>query len=203
MNQKRISLTQHAMHYGTSMGIFWIISFAIFVAACYTPSLFTLFVITLLCVPVLAWWMARDFRDKTMGGYIHWIHAWSFTTFIFLFAGLLAGVAHYIFFAFIDHGMIMEHGLAYYTAALQDVQQGTGHFGSTFAAPEVADQKEQVIAMLKQVIDMLKKLQDINAINLAVNIFTSNIFYGSIISLVIALIVQRKPKNWQTQTPFK
>lgn len=202
MDQKRISLTQHAMHYGTSMGIFWIISFAIFVAACYTPSLFTLFVITLLAVPVLAWWMARDFRDKIMGGYIHWVHAWSFTTFIFLFAGLLAGVAHYIFFAFIDHGVIMDLGISYYTDALKQVQEGTGNFGETFATAEAAEQKTQVVAMLEQIIDMLKKLKITSPINLAINIFTSNIFYGSIISLVVALIVQKKPKNWQAPTPF-
>ena len=203
MDQKRISLAQHAMQYGTSMGIFWIISFAIFVAACYSPSLFTLFVITLLAVPVLAWWMVRDFRDKTMGGYIHWVHAWSFTTFVFLFAGLLAGVAHYIFFAFVDHGVIMNLGIEYYTDALQQVQQGSGTLGESFSSPDAADQKTQVVTMLKQVIEMLTKLKKTSSINLAINIFTSNIFYGSMISLVVALIVQKKPKNWQTPTPFK
>ena len=45
---------------------------------------------------------------KYVGGGISFLHAWVFTVFMYMFAALLAAVAHYIYFRFIDHGYVIN-----------------------------------------------------------------------------------------------
>lgn len=48
------------------------------------------------------------YRNQVCGGGISFLHAWIFTVFMYMFAALLAAVAHYIYFRFIDHGYVIN-----------------------------------------------------------------------------------------------
>ena len=48
------------------------------------------------------------YRNQVCGGGISFLHAWVFTVFMYMFAALLAAVAHYIYFRFIDHGYVLN-----------------------------------------------------------------------------------------------
>ena len=78
------------MHFGTYMGIYWILKFILFPLGFHIPFLSLLFVILTLSVP------------------FQFSHAMLFTIFMYMFASLLVAVAHYAYFQFIDHGFIIN-----------------------------------------------------------------------------------------------
>ena len=96
------------MHFGTYMGIYWILKFILFPLGFHIPFLSLLFVILTLAVPFIGYHYVKMYRDKICGGSIQFSHAVLFTIFMYMFASLLVAVVHYIYFQFIDHGFIVN-----------------------------------------------------------------------------------------------
>ena len=82
------------MHFGTYMGIYWILKFILFPLGFHIPFLSLLFVILTLSVPFIGYHYAKMYRDKICGGSIQFSHAMLFTIFMYMFASLLVAVAH-------------------------------------------------------------------------------------------------------------
>lgn len=108
MTENRSYLQKYAMHFGTYMGIYWILKFILFPLAFHIPFLSLLFVILTLAVPFIGYHYVKMYRDKICGGSIQFSHAVLFTIFMYMFASLLVAVAHYAYFQFIDHGFIIN-----------------------------------------------------------------------------------------------
>ena len=98
-----ISLQQTAMYFGTLMGLFWIIKFTFLPLGFTIPLLQLLFVLLTFFVPILGYLYARKFRNRYCGGSITFSRAFAFTVLMYLFAALLAAVAHYIYFRYRKH----------------------------------------------------------------------------------------------------
>lgn len=81
------------MHFGTYMGIYWILKFILFPLGFHIPFLSLLFVILTLSVPFIGYHYAKMYRDKICGGSIQFSHAMLFTIFMYMFASLLVAVA--------------------------------------------------------------------------------------------------------------
>ena len=96
------------MHFGTYMGIYWILKFILFPLGFHIPFLSLLFVILTLAVPFIGYHYVKMYRNKICGGSIQFSHAVLFTIFMYMFASLLVAVVHYIYFQFIDHGFIVN-----------------------------------------------------------------------------------------------
>lgn len=96
------------MHFGTYMGVYWILKFILFPLGLSIPFLLFLFFGLTLGVPFMGYYYARTYRDKVCGGSIRFLQAWVFIVFMYMFAALLTAVAHYIYFRFIDHGFIVN-----------------------------------------------------------------------------------------------
>ena len=58
------------MHFGTYMGIYWILKFILFPLGFHIPFLSLLFVILTLSVPFIGYHYAKMYRDKICGGSI-------------------------------------------------------------------------------------------------------------------------------------
>lgn len=101
-------MQRYAMLFGTYMGGFWILKFILFPVGLSVPFLLFLFMGLTLCVPFMGYYYARMYRNQVCGGGISFLHAWIFTVFMYMFAALLAAVAHYIYFRFIDHGYVIN-----------------------------------------------------------------------------------------------
>lgn len=93
---KPITLQEHAMRFGTFMGIFWIFKFIFLPLGFTIPLLQLLFVLLTLFVPVLGYIYVRKFRNTYCNGEISFFRAFLFTLYMYLFAALLAAVAHYV-----------------------------------------------------------------------------------------------------------
>lgn len=108
MTENRGYMQRYAMLFGTYMGGFWILKFILFPVGLSVPFLLFLFMGLTLCVPFMGYYYARMYRNQVCGGGISFLHAWIFTVFMYMFAALLAAVAHYIYFRFIDHGYVIN-----------------------------------------------------------------------------------------------
>ena len=63
------------MHFGTYMGIYWILKFILFPLGFHIPFLSLLFVILTLAVPFIGYHYVKMYRDKICGGSIQFSHA--------------------------------------------------------------------------------------------------------------------------------
>lgn len=175
MTENRNYLQKYAMHFGTYMGMYWILKFILFPLAFSIPFLLFLFICLTLAVPFLGYHYAKMYRDKICEGTIGFAHACLFTLFMYMFASLLVAVAHYIYFQFIDHGFIINQCVAL-------MQQTTAEL------PEMEANRE----FFQNTIDGVRAL---SPIDITMQILSNDVFWGSIMAVPTALFVMKKSKN--------
>ena len=164
------------MHFGTYMGIYWILKFILFPLGFHIPFLSLLFVILTLSVPFIGYHYAKMYRDKICGGSIQFSHAMLFTIFMYMFASLLVAVAHYIYFQFIDHGFIFNALADFWNQAIEQ-------------SPALQENKE----LMKDMFDA-DKINSLSAINITMQMLSSDVFFGSILAIPTGLMVMKKAK---------
>ena len=96
------------MHFGTYMGIYWILKFILFPLGFHIPFSFTIVRNPDVGSSFIGYHYVKMYRDKICGGSIQFLMRFSFTILMYMFASLLAAVAHYVYFQFIDQGFIIE-----------------------------------------------------------------------------------------------
>ena len=164
------------MHFGTYMGIYWILKFILFPLGFHIPFLSLLFVILTLSVPFIGYHYAKMYRDKICGGSIQFSHAMFFTIFMYMFASLLVAVAHYIYFQFIDHGFIFNALADFWNQAIEQ-------------SPALQENKE----LMKDMFDA-DKINSLSAIDITMQMLSSDVFFGSILAIPTGLMVMKKAK---------
>lgn len=175
MSKNRVNLQKHAMHFGTYMGVFWIVKFAFFPLGLSNSLFLFPFIALTLAVPFLAHRFAKRFRDEICGGSITFSQSWVFLVFLFLFASLLTAVGHYIYFQFIDHG----HIVSAYTEIISNLpEEATG----------IQGYKEQIN-------EALGLIETMSPIEITMQLLSSNILNCSILSLVISFFIRKKKIN--------
>lgn len=175
MLENRNYLQKYAMHFGTYMGIYWVLKFILFPLGLSIPFLLFLFVGLTLGVPFMGYYYTKMYRDKICGGEIRFLHAWMFTVFMYMFAALLTAVAHFVYFRFIDQGFVVNT----YTAIID------GFLHSDIAGIETYS---------SQLKDTMNAISSLSPIEISLQLLSQNVFYGSILALPTALIVMKKKK---------
>lgn len=175
MIDQKNNLQRYALLFGTYMGAFWILKFALFPLGLGFSSLFLLLFMGLtLCVPFIGYYCARVYRNKICGGYISFFHAWVFTLFMYLAATLLAAMGHYVYFAFIDQGFVLDT----YESIIEALKQ------SELSTME---------GYTEQLEEAVRLVQTYTPFDIVVQLMSNNIFTGSILALITAAVVMRKP----------
>lgn len=158
MAENRGYMQRYAMLFGTYMGGFWILKFILF------P------------VGLMGYYYARMYRNQVCGGGISFLHAWIFTVFMYMFAALLAAVAHYIYFRFIDHGYVINTCETMVDTLAQSNMPGMDSYIATY-------QEALETALL------------LSPIDITLQMISSNVFWGSILAFPTALFVMRRKKD--------
>lgn len=171
-----ISLQQTAMYFGTLMGIFWIIKFTFLPLGFTIPLLQLLFVLLTFFVPILGYLYARKFRNRYCGGSITFSRAFAFTVLMYLFAALLAAVAHYIYFRYIDNGFLIDS----YIGQLEAMK------------PTATEELEESI---DQFIEGFSLISSLSPIQLTFQLISQNFLYGTLLALPTALLVMRRKRQ--------
>lgn len=171
-----ISLQQTAMYFGTLMGLFWIIKFTFLPLGFTIPLLQLLFVLLTFFVPILGYLYARKFRNRYCGGSITFSRAFAFTVLMYLFAALLAAVAHYIYFRYIDNGFLIDS----YIGQLEAMK------------PTVTEELKESI---DQFIEGFSLISSLSPIQLTFQLISQNFLYGTLLALPTALLVMRRKRQ--------
>lgn len=171
-----ISLQQTAMYFGTLMGLFWIIKFTFLPLGFTIPLLQLLFVLITFFVPILGYLYARKFRNRYCGGSITFSRAFAFTVLMYLFAALLAAVAHYIYFRYIDNGFLID-----------------SYIGQLEAMKPTAT--EELKESIDQFIEGFSLISSLSPIQLTFQLISQNFLYGTLLALPTALLVMRRKRQ--------
>ena len=164
------------MRYGTVMGIFWTLKFVLFPMGMQSPLLLMAFFLLTLIVPVAGFFLVRQYRDRECGGVLSFSRAFLFTSFMYLFAALFATIAHYVYFRYIDGGLIVNT----YQDMLTQME--------TIATADMKASLDQ----FQQALDIIAAL---SPLEISIQLITQNVFYCTLIALPTALLVKRNPKN--------
>lgn len=171
-----ISLQQTAMYFGTLMGLFWIIKFTFLPLGFTIPLLQLLFVLLTFFVPILGYLYARKFRNRYCGGSITFSRVFAFTVLMYLFAALLAAVAHYIYFRYIDNGFLID-----------------SYIGQLEAMKPTAT--EELKESIDQFIEGFSLISSLSPIQLTFQLISQNFLYGTLLALPTALLVMRRKRQ--------
>ena len=176
MTEKKRTFQEDAMRYGTVMGIFWTLKFILFPMGMEAPLLLMVFFLLTLLVPVVGFYLVRKYRDRECEGVIKFSRAFLFTSFMYMFAALFATIAHYIYFRYMDNGLIVS--------TYQDMLSQMQGIATT-------DDMKASLDQFQQALDIIASL---SPLEISIQLITQNIFYCTLIALPTALLVQRKPK---------
>lgn len=175
MTEKRPSLQEGAMRYGTAMGLFWTIKFILFPMGMKMPLLLMLFFLLTLSVPALGYQFARKYRDRECGGIISYSRAFLFTAFMYMFAALFATIIHYVYFRYIDNGLIVN---TYHDMLNQLSAGATGELETS----------------INQIREALNVIAQLTPVEISLQLISQNLFYCTIIAVFTAMFVMRNPK---------
>lgn len=164
------------MLFGTYLGAFWIAKFILFPLGLSAPFILLLFLGLTLYVPFLGFRYTRRYRDQVLGGSISFLHAWTFTLQMYLFAALITSVAHFFYFRFIDHGFMFHT----YETLLHEV-----------TATPIPGAEEYI----QQLETNLKLMKGLTPIDITFQLIMQNIFYGSLLAFPTALFAMRKTSH--------
>ena len=176
MTEKKINFQEDAMKYGTIMGIFWTIKFVLFPLGMENPLLLMAFFLLTLIVPVVGFFLVRQYRDRECGGILNFSRAYLFTSFMYMFAALFATIAHYIYFRYMDNGMIVN----------------TYQNMLTQMSAVATDDLKLSLEQFQEALDIIASL---SPLEISIQLITQNIFYCTLIALPTALLVMRKQKK--------
>lgn len=188
-NSEQPTMVNCAMNYGAVVGLYYIGKFCLFPMSLHSTLAVFLFLGLTLMVPFLIYRVVRLYRERYCGGEIDFFRAFSFSMLTMGFASLLAAAAHYIYFAFIDGG-VMVGALVQSVEQLQSVD---------LSALEGANAES--IAQLGQYIELMQQtitqLQAMSPIDMAMGMLSNNVSWSIVLSLPVALFVRH---NKQTKT---
>jgi hypothetical protein len=176
MTTKKTTLQESAMRYGTAMGIFWTLKFILFPVGMKMPLLLTLFFILTIAVPIIGYRFVKNYRDRECEGTINFPRAFMFTAFMYLFAALFATIIHYVYFRYLDNGMIVN---TYLDMLNQLAVSATG----------------ELEASINQFREALNIISQLTPLEISLQLISQNIFYCIIIAFPTALLVMRNSKK--------
>lgn len=177
------TMINYAMNFGVVMGAYNIVKFCLFPLSLHSTMAALLFLGLTLVVPFLVFQLAKRYRDQYCGGQIDFTRALTFSVLTMAFGALLASVAHYVYFAFIDGGA-MVGALAQSIEQLQSVDLSTLE---EVDADAVAQYGQYVEAMQQTA----QQLQAMSPIEMTMGMLSNNFSWSLILSLPIALFVKK------------
>lgn len=179
MAEDRNYIQRYAMLFGAYLGIYMIVGAAFFPFGLTRPLLLLLFIGFVVGGPFVGYHYAKVYRNQACGGYIGFGHAWVFTALMYVFASLLSAAVHYIYFRFIDQGFIVDT----YT-----------HIVDEFFSQEAA-LTTGMNAYKEQMETACDQLASLTPIEITMQLFSNNIFWGILLAIPTSLFVMRKEKG--------
>ena len=180
MREQMEAMKRASMNAGTMLGLYYVLKFCLFPLGLRSGLLSLAFIVLTVLVPVVAYKIMKRSRlsmDAPMELTV--VGAWTFAMRMFFFASLLAAVAHYVYFAFIDGGSLLQ--------ALND------NLNQMAALPMEGVAGWQ--AQLDTFRETFDSVATLTPIQITMELFVNNLFWGCILGLPIAVIAANKSAN--------
>ena len=168
-------IVTYAMEYGIYLGIFLTVKFAVTTQSARWAALNVLSPFLLAALPCLVYGLRRRFRNR-MQGQAGFSHLWLFGILLFFFGSLLSGVAEYVFYRFIDP--------LYLQQLIASVLDTLGTLSRMQDSP--------FLEMMRQ---GLEKGGAPSAIEMVYQTILSNLFFGSLLSMLLAWVVKSRKRK--------
>ena len=188
-SQEQPSMINYAMNFGMVVGMYYILKFCLFPMSLRSTVAGMLFIGLTLVVPLLVYRLTRLYRDRYMGGNVTFAHALAFAMLTMAFGSLLASVAHYIYFAFIDEGMMVG-------ALEQSIEQMVALLSAENMPEGVAVQDVSIDDYITMLRTTVTQIEAMSPIDMTIGMLSNNVSWSIIVALPVALFVSyRKPKQ--------
>jgi hypothetical protein len=168
-----IQLKAYARQDGFFLAILWIVSFAAYIMGLSNQVLAMAAMLMVVMTPFFVASRLKKFRDEGREGVISFGRSYVYTIFVFFYGAVLLAVAHYLYFAYMDNGYLVNS------------------FAKMMSSDEGRMMLEQY-GMTQMVDDSLAEMAATRPIDYALNILTINISLGFILGVPIGLIMQRR-----------
>ena len=182
MSQEQTSMLHYAMNFGAVAGVYYIGKFCLFPLSLHSTMAALLFLGLTLVVPFLIYQLVKRYRDQYCGGHIEFTRAFFFSMLTMGFGSLLAAAAHYIYFAFIDGGAMVE--------ALEQSIEQLQNIDFSVLEEANADAITQFNQYVEAMTQTARQLQTLSPIDITMGMLSNNFSWSVILSLPIALIVK-------------
>lgn len=214
--EQQPSLIHYAMNFGAVMGGYYIGKFCLFPISLRSSFAGMLFLGLTLMVPFLIYRLTTLYRDRYMGGNITFSHALAFAILTMGFGSLLASAAHYIYFAFIDGGMMVEtlEQNIEQMASLLTAPTGEGAAAmtdtmaiatpsiidtTTVATESIAEEAAEIAASIDDYITMLRttteQIKAMTPIDMTLGMLSNNLSWSIIVALPVAAFLTIKKRK--------
>ncbi|MGN0220831.1 MAG: DUF4199 domain-containing protein [Prevotella sp.] len=159
---------------GLYLALLWAISFACYIAG--FSVAFLGFTSSMLAIysPFFAAQRMRKFRNDARGGSLSFLRGAAYYMLMFFYASILFALLQYVYFAFIDNGMLLDQ------------------YAKIMSSAEAAGIIQSYGISMNDLNQGIAELQNSSPIMLAFNILTFNLFIGFLLSWPTALILRRK-----------
>lgn len=154
---------------GLKLGLFWIVSFALFIGNFHHTIFGILWMGTMVFTPFFVGMLTRRYADTSLEGVISYRHAYAHGFLTVFYASLILAIAQWAYFAFLDNGFVVNRYIGMLTD--KDFLKGMEAMGYT----------------KKTVEELGTMLRSLRPIDIALEMMWSNVVAGFIISLTTAL----------------
>lgn len=168
-----VQLKAYARQDGFFLAILWIASFVSYIVGLSNQILAMAAMLLAMMTPFFVASRLRKFRDEGREGFISFRRSYAYTIFVFFYGAVLLAVAHYLYFAFLDEGYLVNS------------------FAKMMNTDEGRTMLEQY-GLSKVVDDSLAEMAMTRPIDYALNFLTINITLGFILGVPIGLIMQKR-----------
>lgn len=174
----KIDISKAAMSLGTMLGLYQTVKLLLFPLSMRFQFLSPVLFIMVLGVPVVAWKLVRDFRNRHAQDFFPFISAWLTTILMFFFATVLSAVIAYAYLLFIDHGAFFPAMADFFDKSAAELSAG-----------QVTAETKAMLDEIGPAIEMLRTLSPLQATKQLV--VSNALFWSNLFSLVIAIITSR------------
>lgn len=174
METDKINIAQIAARFGLAVGIFYIIRFMCIPLSVNYPGIALLYEIMFVASPFLYVYITIIFRKKYMGDVMSFAQGFRFLFTMIICGTLIEAMTHYIYFRFLDKGMLGK----WYLENLSQFEEEVG--------------KNMMIEQMK---DYVNTLYSVSAIDITVTMLINNIMWTVVLSAIIAAILRKGHSN--------
>ena len=166
------TMSERAMYYGTLFGFIMIVTNILYILGLKSPLCSTLFLGHTIASPFIAGRFAKRYRKQELDDSITLSQAWLFLIIMYTCSAILTAVAQFIYFQYIDNGYFMEFILEQFATIIN------------------SDDFDTVLK--NQFIETAELLKKLSTRDIVLQLFSTNIMFSPIITLIIAIFVRKK-----------